>query len=90
METALAVKNVDFYGDNLLAAQDKQGEIWAGVSYICNGIGFTKHQKDRQIANVQTDETLKRGCLKFEAGVFDANNVTMFLYGLRKLVLLLP
>jgi P22_AR N-terminal domain. len=61
METALAVKNVDFYGDGLLAAQDKDGKVWAGVSYICNGIGFTKHQKDRQIANIQSDLVLKQG-----------------------------
>ena len=62
-------------GDELMAAKnEKSGKIYAGVSYICKGIGFSKHEKDRQVANIQKDEVLKRGCLKFEAGVFDPNN----------------
>lgn len=77
--TELQIKEVNFNGATLLAGQDSDGQIYAGASYICNGIGFTKHQKDRQIANIQTDEVLKQGCLKFEAGVFDPNNVTIAL-----------
>lgn len=75
MNSQLSVKTVPFMGDELMAAKDeKTGKIYAGVSYICKGIGFTKHEKDRQVANIQKDEVLKRGCLKFEAGVFDPNN----------------
>lgn len=77
IETSLQIKDIGFYGDILKAAKDENGKVYAGVSYICNGIGFTKHQKDRQIANIQTDEVLSRGCLKFEAGVFDSNNETI-------------
>ncbi len=75
----LEVKKVPFMGTELMAARDADGQIWAGVSYICNGIGLTKHQKDRQVTNIQTDKVLSRGCLKFEAGVFDRNNSTLAL-----------
>ncbi|NRX78507.1 hypothetical protein DE153_005288 [Clostridium beijerinckii] len=71
----LSVKSVDFLGDNLVAVKDEStGKIYTGVSYICKGIGFTKGQKDRQVKNIQEDEILNRGCLKFEAGVIDPNN----------------
>ena len=73
----LEIKKVPFMGADLMAARDKDGQIWAGVSYICNGIGLTKHQKDRQVTNIQTDKVLSQGCLKFEAGVFDPNNETV-------------
>ena len=73
----MEIKKVDFLGDTLIEARDEKGDIWVGVSYVCNGIGFTKHQKDRQVAIVQSDKVLKRGCLKFEAGVFDQYNETI-------------
>ncbi|MBY6931875.1 hypothetical protein [Clostridium botulinum] len=71
----LVIKNVDFFGDNLVAIKnEKTGKVYTGVSYICKGIGFTKGQKDRQVLNIQSDLVLNRGCLKFEAGVIDPNN----------------
>lgn len=75
----LVVKEIDFMGDTLVAAKDKNGVIWAGVSYICNGIGLSKTQKDTQVDKVQKDMLLKRGCRKFPAGVFDGNNETVAL-----------
>lgn len=76
----LIVKSVDVMGDSIMAAKDESGVIWAGVSYFCNALGMTKGQKDRQVTNVRKDKTLSRGCLKFEAGVFDVANET---YALR-------
>lgn len=73
-ERKLETKLVPFMGAELMAVKDNDGKVWAGVSYICNGIGMTKHQKDRQITNIQADHVLSNGCLKFEAGVFDAGN----------------
>ena len=70
----LEVKRVPFLGTELMAARDESGQIWAGVSYICNGIGLNKNEKDRQVKNVQADRVLKKGCVKFDAGVFDQNN----------------
>ncbi len=78
-ENGLKVREVNFNGDTLLAGQDSEGRIWAGVSYVCNGIGFNKNEKDRQIKNVQSDIVLNRGCVKFDAGVFDQNNITVAL-----------
>lgn len=76
-ENNLMIKEVDFNGANLLAAQDGEGKIFVGVSYICNGLGLSKSQKDRQVRNVQDDFVLNKGCFKFEAGVFDPNNETI-------------
>lgn len=75
----LVVKNVDLFGDSVMAAKDKDGNIWAGVSYFCKALGMSKGEKDRQTANVQSDDVLKRGATKFAAGVFDDNNETVAL-----------
>lgn len=75
----LVVKSVDLFGDSVMAAKDKEGNIWAGVSWFCNALGMTKGQKDKQVQNVQTDEVLQRGATKLEAGVFDPNNETVAL-----------
>lgn len=80
MKNELVTKEVDFCGDTIMCAQDNSnGKIYVGVSWICNGIGFTKSQKDTQVQKIQTDFVLKMGCLKFQAGVFDDNNETFAL-----------
>ena len=80
MKNELVTKEVDFCGDTIMCAQDNSnGKIYVGVSWICNGIGFTKSQKDSQVQKIQTDFVLKMGCLKFQAGVFDNNNETFAL-----------
>ncbi len=79
MESDLAVKTVDFMGDGLLAAKDSKGIIWTGVNSFCRGIGLNKNEQDRQVKNVQSDEILRRGCVKFDAGVFEQNNETLAL-----------
>lgn len=75
----LIVKNVDVLGDSIMAAKGLDGYIYAGVSYFCNALGMSKGQKDRQVTNVRSDEVLKRGCLKLEAGILDPNNETIAL-----------
>ena len=67
----LTVKGVDLMGDTIMAAQDKDANIWAGVNYFCNALGMSKGQRDKQ---VQKDEVLKQGCFRLEAGVFDPAN----------------
>lgn len=79
MQSELAVKTVYFMGDGLLAAKDNKGIIWTGVNSFCRGIGLNKNERDRQVKNVQSDEVLKRGCVKFGAGVFEPNNETLAL-----------
>lgn len=75
----LTVKNVNLFGNTVVAARDEKGDIWAGVSYICNGIGLSKAQKDSQVEKVQKDGLLQQGCRKFPAGVLDPNNETIAL-----------
>lgn len=75
----MIVKSVDLMGDTVMAAQDSDGNIWAGVSYFCNALGMNKKQKDWQTEKVQSDKILSRGAGKFGAGVFDPNNETIAL-----------
>jgi hypothetical protein len=75
--SSLAVKEVEFNSDRLYAAQDKTTEkVYVAVRWVCDGIGLNAHQKDRQVANIQTDLVLKQGSLKFEGGVFDPHHET--------------
>lgn len=79
MNSLTEIKRVPFMGCELMAAKADDGTIYAGVSYICNGMGLSKSQKDAQIQNIQKDDVLSMGCLKFQAGVFDPNNTTLAL-----------
>ena len=74
MGSQLSVKAVPFMGDELMAAKDeKTGKIYAGVSYICKGIGLTEKQKDNEVNKIQKDLVLQKGAkklpLKFEGQV---------------------
>ncbi|WP_010498410.1 phage antirepressor KilAC domain-containing protein [Paenibacillus elgii] len=60
----LVVKEVDFQGATLLGVQTEDGKIWAGVRWMCEGIGFSEKQKDRQVSNIQNDLVLKKGSKK--------------------------
>lgn len=71
----LTVKSIPFLGNTLMAAKDETtGKVFAGVSYICRGIGLSKDQKDNEVRRVQRDIVLLWGCVRFDAGVFDPNN----------------
>lgn len=48
----LAVKDIEFNGSMLKAAQDVNNVVWVGVSYICNGIGLTKNMIQLQLPNL--------------------------------------
>lgn len=77
MNNNIQVKSVDVLGDTIVAAKDKKGQIWAGVSYFCKALGMSGKQRDNQVAKVQNDKTLKQGTLKFQEGIFDPNNETV-------------
>lgn len=57
----LEVKHVSFMGADLMAAKDENGTIWAGVRWMCDGIGMSEGQRKRQIANIQADSLLCKG-----------------------------
>ncbi len=73
----LIVKSVDVLGSSIMAAKDKDGHIWAGVSYFCKALGMNNIQKDTQVDKVKTDKTLNKGYRKFPVGIFDQSNETI-------------
>lgn len=40
----LIVKDVDFFGDTLKVAKDENETIWAGIKWLCDGIGLSEGQ----------------------------------------------
>ena len=40
----LEIKRVPFMGTELMAARDADGQIWAGVRWMCDGIGLSEGQ----------------------------------------------
>lgn len=73
----LIKKEVEFMGSSIVSAKDLDGVIWVGVKNICKNIGLNKNRMDRQIKNIQKDECLNKGYVKFDAGVFDPYNETI-------------
>ncbi len=74
------VKTVNFEGAEIQVAKDTTTEkLYVGISWICKGIGFSKSQKDYQIAIIQNDFTLSGGCLLLQAGVLDEHNQVLTL-----------
>ncbi len=57
----LEVRKVPFMGKELMAARDNNGQIWAGVRWMCNGLGLSRGQRDRQSLNIQADSVLSKG-----------------------------
>lgn len=57
----LEVKRVPFMGTDLMAAKDESGTIWAGVRWMCDGMGLSKGQRDRQITNINADSVISKG-----------------------------
>lgn len=57
----LEVRKVPFMGTELMAARDNDGQIWAGVRWMCNGLGLSRGQRDRQSLNIQADIVLSKG-----------------------------
>lgn len=57
----LVVKEVEFMGDTLMAAKDREGNIWAGVKWFCEGLGLSEGQTKKERKRVQTDLVLKKG-----------------------------
>ena len=55
------IERVPFLGAELLAAQDSVGDIWAGVRWICEGIGLSIGQMQNERARIHKDKVLKQG-----------------------------
>lgn len=61
MSSELEIRRIPFMGTELMAARDADGQIWAGVRWMCEGIGLSEGQRKRQIANIQADRVLSKG-----------------------------
>ena len=53
MNSELIVKDVEFHGDMLRAAQDPDGKVWVGVRWMCQGIGFGEDKIDNERKKIQ-------------------------------------
>lgn len=62
MDSQLSVKTVPFMGDELMAARDdKTGKIYAGVRWMCEGIGLTPDQARNERRRIHDDLVLSKG-----------------------------
>lgn len=68
MNSELVVKDVDFHGDMLRAAQDPDGKVWVGVRWVCQGIGFGEDKIDNERKKIQKDIVLSKGVKFYSLG----------------------
>ncbi len=61
----LEIKKVPFMGAELMAARDEEGQIWAGVRWMCDGIGLSRNQRDNQIQKIKAEKILSKGAGNF-------------------------
>lgn len=61
----LEIKRVPFMGTELIAARDADGQIWAGVRWMCDGIGLSEGQSKWERLKIQKDKVLSKGGRNF-------------------------
>lgn len=61
----LEIKKVPFMGTELIAARDTEGQIWAGVRWMCDGIGLSEGQSKSERLKIQKDKVLSKGGRNF-------------------------
>lgn len=61
----LEIKRVRFLGTELMAARDADGQIWAGVRWMCDGIGLSEGQTKNERLKIQKDKVLSKGGRNF-------------------------
>lgn len=59
------IKTVQFLGSELIAARDNDGQIWAGVRWMCEGIGLSEGQLKAERLKIQSDKVLVKGGRNF-------------------------
>lgn len=52
---------MDLCGDAIMAAQDKDGQVWAGVRWLCDGLGLSEGQTKNERKRLQDDIVLNKG-----------------------------
>lgn len=61
----LEIKKVPFMGAELMAVRDNDGQIWAGVRWMCEGIGLSEGQTKNERLKIQKDKVLSRSGRNF-------------------------
>lgn len=75
----LEIKRVPFMGTEFMAARDADGQIWAGVRWMCDGIGLSKGQMQRERIRIQEDGVLSKGERNFVLPTKGGNQETLCL-----------
>ena len=65
MNSLTEIKTVPFMGQNLMAAKAEDGTIFAGVSYICKGMGMSEGQVKAERVKIRDDSVLSKGRRNF-------------------------
>lgn len=68
MNSELIVKDVEFHGDMLRAAQDPDGKVWVGVRWVCRGMGFDDDRMKNERKKIQRDIVLIKGVKFYPLG----------------------
>lgn len=69
----ILVKEVEFFGTELLAVQEvESGKIYAGINAILKGMGFDDKQIEYRREKWVTDKTISKGTLKFSGTLIGA------------------
>lgn len=66
--TGLAVKDVQFNGATLRAAQDAENIIWVGVAWVCQGLGLSEDRIKYERKKIQRDLVLVQGVKFYPLG----------------------
>lgn len=61
----IIIKDVEFNGALLKAAQDADDIIWVGVIWVCQGLGLSEGQTKNERKKIQTDRVLSQGGRNF-------------------------
>ena len=75
----LAIKDVEFNGAIIRAAQDLNNIIWIGVRWICEGIGFNDDRIKYERKKIQKDLVLSQGVKFFPLGSGNSNSEVLCL-----------
>lgn len=79
MNSELIVKDVEFHGDILRAAQDPDGKVWVGVRWVCQGIGFGEDKIDNERKKIQKDVVISQGVKFHSLGSGNSNTKVLCL-----------
>ena len=66
--TELAIKDVEFNGATLRAAQDTENIIWVGVAWVCQGLGLSEDRIKYERKKIQKDLVLVQGVKFYPLG----------------------